>query len=350
LKGAIERLRERLQTLSDQLREAHAAEIHARSARWWKELGALRGEAAPLFAECFAYALGPLTRGLLWPGEPLDGGLCSIADEMLEELTVPVDRVWSRRTVLSASEFMGDPVQIIRLRFPVTAIWDLPVAAHEFGHLVGLGPHIAPAIQCLANGETELNWLHEHFADVFATWTLGPAFARTCLLTRFDPGGDPNLSSDTHPSDGLRSYAILRTLEAMDREKGSSDLELSSIAGQLAQAWDECRAAAAPRAISIDRPHRSRLDRWLTELLASVKVACSGEVYSRPADADDLAQQLRSKAGLPDDINIINILNAAWEARVSLCETAFQIGEVRRAAMAWCRGLIERLSSGRREP
>jgi hypothetical protein len=214
----IGRRRGLLKTLQDEIEQIPRRQAPGRLAAWWKGLGASRHESDKLFSECLAYAIGPLTRGLpTQEGDSLDGGLCAIADEMLEELTVPADQLWSRRSVLSDSEFMGEATRIIRLRFPVSGIWDLPVAAHEFGHLLGLGSKFRGEIERLAQGDNERNWVHEHFADLFATYVLGPAFACTCLLTRFDPSSDPNRQSHTHPSDGLRAWAISWTLTEMER-------------------------------------------------------------------------------------------------------------------------------------
>ncbi len=174
LRDAIANCRERLKRLNEQVKRPGGPPVQGQSS-WWKELSEVRGECAIPFAECLAFALGPLVRGIPWQGSRgLDNGLCNIADEMLNELSVRTPQSWSRRTVLSDSEFMTDPAQIIRLRFPVTSIWDLPIAAHEFGHLLGLSPksRFQRLIESLARGYQERNWVHEHFADLFATYLL----------------------------------------------------------------------------------------------------------------------------------------------------------------------------------
>ena len=39
-------------------------------------------------------------------------------------------------TILAELEYTGHHARIIGLRFPAASIWDLPIAAHEFGHVV----------------------------------------------------------------------------------------------------------------------------------------------------------------------------------------------------------------------
>ena len=86
----------------------------------------------PLFEESLALVEGALVRGA-----KLDNGLCQIADALLDELRTKADVAWGRFTILAEGEFFGEMAQIIRLRFPEVSIWNLPIAAHEFGHFVG---------------------------------------------------------------------------------------------------------------------------------------------------------------------------------------------------------------------
>ena len=120
----------------------------------------------PLFAECLAYAIGPSIRE-----RGLDGGLCAIADGLLEELSQRMQQPWRRRALLAGAECVNVIAQIIRVRFPATSIWDLPIAAHEFGHVVGQVMQTDGAIAGLIGGadRSMWPWIHEHFADIFAT-------------------------------------------------------------------------------------------------------------------------------------------------------------------------------------
>jgi hypothetical protein len=343
----IDKRRGSLRALEADIAQPAERRVPGAAAGWWKGHATLRQECDKLLAECLAYALGPLTRGLRWwEGEALDGGLCAVADDLLEQLTVPADQLWSRRTVLSDSEFMGEPAQIIRLRFPVRGIWDLPVAAHEFGHLLGLGPRFRTSLESLTQRAQERSWLHEHFADVFATYVLGPAFACTCLLTRFDPTGDPNRSWETHPSDDLRARAILWTLDEMERTVADHARAMTSIAALLSTTWRDCLSAAAPRQGSIEQPQRDRLKRWFDELFALIDVNCSQAKYDRWPRAKELAHKIRPGARPPrqedlSDTSVRDLVNAAWHARTALHEAPYEVEQVSLNAISWCRKLIE---------
>jgi hypothetical protein len=346
LNESIGKRRSMLRTLQLSIEHASQDQIRSRLAAWWKGLATLGQECDKLFSECLAYAMGPLTRGLPWQGESLDGGLCAIGDEMLEELTVPVDQLWSRRTVLSDSEFIGEATQIIRLRFPAGAIWDLPVAAHEFGHLLGLGQRFRRGIEGLAQQDKERNWLHEFFADVFATYVLGPAFVSTCLLTRFDPSADPNRNPDTHPSDGLRALGILLTLGEMEETPGQSVRTIAGISMLLSDAWQACLSAAAPAAGEIEGPQRDRLHRWIPQLYELIKEAFPAAKCAQWSAAEGLAWKIKTRPlpPRPDDLiqtSIGAIVNAAWRARITLCENPYEVEQVSKKSKSWCYALIK---------
>ena len=107
----------------------------------WNTLGSYEKESSTLFGECLAFLQAARARG-----HDVNADLCEIADALLDELARLTEIGWNRFTVLSTEEFFRDLAQIIRLRFPFSGIWDLPVAAHEFGHFVAgrlnlSGPH-----------------------------------------------------------------------------------------------------------------------------------------------------------------------------------------------------------------
>lgn len=317
----------------------------AASSNWWSRLGQYTRESNKLFAECLAYCAGPLTRGLKWHGDSLDRGACRIADELLEEFTVAADKVWSRRSLLSDSEYIGGPAQIIRLRFPVNGIWDLPVVAHEFGHLVGLdarySDRIADCERVPSRDIRRINWLNEHFADLYATCVLGPAYACTCLLARFDPAADPRLSSDEHPSDDLRRHAIIWTLTKMGRGTHKP------MADRLERTWNDCRSAATTEVVEIDGEDLARLNKWLPCLFELAKGACSAQTYQNWDWAEETGRLLANPAwGVPrlvlPNITIVDILNAAWSSRIKHGADTYAVGMANSNALKMCHRVIDR--------
>src|SRR5262249_44677181 len=99
---------------------------------WWGELSQLMRDAAPVFDECLAFVQGSWARR-----HDLDEGLCTMADDLLEDLAYRSDIGWTRFTLLATSEFYRDTADIIRIAYPDVSFWSLPLAAHEFGHYIG---------------------------------------------------------------------------------------------------------------------------------------------------------------------------------------------------------------------
>ena len=129
-------------------------------------------------------------------------------------------------------------MQLIRIRFPVCGIWDLPIVAHEFGHFAaaritvseGGADRVLPFARFVDEyldenrnlGNEWRDYLSEYFADCFATFVLGPSYACTSLLLRFDIGTAYAEADMLHPSYAKRAHAILCLLRRMDAEADSA--------------------------------------------------------------------------------------------------------------------------------
>ena len=197
----------------------------------WQKFHQVDRECVDFFGECLAFSLGDILRA---PETGLDGGLCAVADVLLDDLSHKSRIRWRRLTVVSEREYYQNLAQIIRLRYPATTAWDLPVAAHEFGHFAGPNywtedkPPRCPFRDYLSQAlktdpsEQSTNHINEYFADLFAVWALGPAYGCTCILGRFNPSGYPFADGYTHPGDGHRAHAILWALKQMDAENRKS--------------------------------------------------------------------------------------------------------------------------------
>jgi hypothetical protein len=225
----------------------------------WETLQANGEKCATLFGECLGFLQASRARG-----HDVDADLCEIADALLDEFSELTRIKWSRFTVLATEEFFLDLAQIIRLRFPFSGIWDLPVAAHEFGHFVAGrlnaprpdGSRYLPFQDEKKNfkeqhkdfGEEWMFYLEEYFADVFATFVLGPAYAFTCLLLRFDPASAQDENDKRHPSYVKRVYAILQTLRRMNSERDSKG-DFKNPADFLANLWNRMLVSAGQTAV-----------------------------------------------------------------------------------------------------
>ena len=309
----------------------------------WEALAVLRGDCEPLFAESLAMALGPLVRG-----SGLDSGLGEIADALVRDLNRATLNSWSQNTLLAEAEYVGEMNRVIRLRFPVTSVWDLPLVAHEYGHLVGFELERQGKLDALLKASAEnfrmTAWLREHWADTFATFALGPAFACTCLLTRLDPSGDPNRGFPSHPSDAMRAHAILSVLRTMSQAAGLIG-SMTDIIGYLDQFWSSATQSTG-RGAGPDASHRARIDGWLTvflSLLGTRQLRDSryagwrnvGETRNRLFDPNSLeaTEPDRTKEGIAD------VVNAAWLARIEQVPTDQDDRRLSERAIRACRSL-----------
>lgn len=287
----------------------------------WVDFRKIRQACVPLFEESLALVEGALVRGA-----KLDNGLCQIADALLDELSTKADVAWGRFTILAEGEFFGEMAQIIRLRFPEVSIWNLPIAAHEFGHFVGpelkqpgpFGTFRYPFQEELkiSAQESPQSWsfLHEYFADLFATYTLGPAFACTCILLRFDP---MTAFQDTgkHPGYAKRFYMIRKTLEKMNI--GS----YLGIVNYLDNVWQQSLKAAEIGELLQPEMTQS-LDGLLEKLYDLVTTELAPIQYKDLPRAYRLSRLLLEEREATDIVEpehtLVDALNAAWICRIEV--------------------------------
>lgn len=294
----------------------------------WDRFRETRRDCNTIFCECLAFTQGALARSA-----GLDSGLCQIADALLVQFGYGTDIDWDRFTILAEVEFFVDMAQIVRLRFPDISIWTIPLAAHEFGHYMGPelrrkvgGATLFPFVEMLENekqkGAKYWSYLHEHFADFFATFTLGPAFACTCIFLRFDPR-TAYQDYEQHPSDAKRVYLILKTLEKMGSKDagGITPPHFQPMVDLLGKLWKQS-LIAAKRPESLDGASELELDTLLDKLygLLSPKLDDAQFTGQHWLRAQTLSEQLRPdrssalKPGPNDTLPVA--LNAAWYRRL----------------------------------
>ena len=336
-----ERIRVRIGFLIDQeltalktLRAGLDGNAAARPEQWGR-FSVIRSACRPLFRECLALIEGTSTRRA-----GMDRGLCAIADALLDDLSHRSDIPWGRFTILDTGESFGEMAEIIRLRFPQTTLWDLPVVAHEFGHFLaprirrrGSGRNGSPFQERLTtiDDSQERVFLHENFADVAATVALGLAWALTELLLRLDPFDcrDDDARRDPrsrHPPDADRAQLILATLRAVDDPM--SEGPYSKIADELADGWTAARRAAGCKDGGDDAPAAREA---AADLLGMIAETLPGDLRFGPEQwlqTEELATNLADPAKAPeanDEVTLQHVLNAAWRARRMGVESLFQL-------------------------
>lgn len=320
----------------------------------WCTFRDIRRECMPIFRECLAFLEGALVRSA-----GLDDGICHVADALLDDLSHRTDIHWARLTILAEGEFFDQMAEIIRLRFPEFSIWNLPIAGHEFGHLVGqelreLKPdgYRYPFEEILQReGQTNrqnVHFLREHFADLLAIYAMGPAFACTCILLRFDPG-EAYKDGREHPSYAKRVYFILKALERMDEAEGMWQ-SYRGIIEYLRGLWQESLVAVR-QPESLDQDTIVQLNDWLEELYdVLLDTYLSPHVrYSGWHRAQRLSIELMSDRGaarmLEGDDTLPDVLNAAWLCRIQHWdEDGYIVRRIGDKAVDLCREIIRRRS------
>jgi hypothetical protein len=319
----------------------------------WRALCALQQEAVKLFEECLAFMEGALARR-----HGLDEGLCALTDDLLDDLAAWADVRWDRFTLLATAEFYRDTAEIIRIRYPDVSLWSLPLAVHEFGHYVGPelrrardGGYEYPFQARLKKaqgpgGAPSKEWYHlqEYFADVFASYCLGPAYAAAFILLRSNPS-DAGVETLTHPSSAARIHGILWTLDRMDaRDGGDLRPGFRDVTKYLREWWAKALAAAG-QAEPLGGAEEALAMQRVTELydllvgLAPQRLGFSREAWLR---AQGAAADLTGPT-TPRGLTRRDVVNAAWLARLQASPAPHAVNDVARNA----KSLYETLSARR---
>jgi len=273
-----------------------------------------------VLSEYLALALGAMARAA-----NADLGACDEADRFIQELAGRIDRRFARPTVPGDHEHLHRAADVVRRRVPDHGLWDLPVMAHEFGHVVVSGLQAYDAVHDTIRRPVE-PWLQrftgpqrqqatELFCDVFATYALGPSYPCTLVLHRLDPTASAVAEqTSTHPGDASRVYACLWTLRKMqDGQKGP----YSRFLGRLSAAWQALQDGAEQRA-RVDKQAERALISDLSACWVTLEKNLGSVRYEWSASVRDLVGVLEGGKTVPDsgDYSSADVLNAAWFVRL----------------------------------
>ncbi len=292
--------------------------------------------------------------GVLVRRQGLDQGVCAVAEALLCEFAVRTGVNWASRAVLGRNPLFSEPTGMIRLRFPDWDIWNLPLLAHEFGHVTALA---TPAFRDLLARELAVatqghpdaaNWteterqayssererhLHEFFADSFAVYCLGPAFVYDVGLLQFNPVA-AHFPRGDHPTHAERMIVILRVLERMNQEEAVDAYDAGPYAAVLARMrdwWQEAMSAPSDefrqtaqflklKATDLAGKIHDLLDRYY-RLGAQYRA----EEWSR-AEAE-ASRLLQGDLDLTQR-NLRELLNLGWAARVRYPDRAPDLARI----------------------
>ena len=299
------RLRERFQNL------------HGNGRQQWAQLADIAVKAERLAEEALAFVGGLQARA-----RGLDGRCCDLADRLIESISEDVVVPYAANMTLpAASEYMDVLSAVIRVRYPGRGVWDVPIALHEFGHYVAgatagtwtCSPH--PVI----TREREKSrsggaYAEELWADTFATYVGGPAYA-AAALTRFNPVR-ADIDASTHPSASKRSAVIFMTLghlQAIWKRSGRAGGSLQPVVSLVEQLWVERCAAVGVTELS--EKARCAATSLADEFIAILDDEVVRNRYSNTSGARTVFLWLLGEGPRPANPSLIDVLNGGWWAR-----------------------------------
>jgi hypothetical protein len=272
-----------------------------------------------------------LAAGICLRHEGLDGGLCQIADLLIEEIGLNKGKAFaipSRRTV------GGKNSKIVHLRFPEWTVWALPLAAHEVWQLRVRDDRLraaTPAQSRLFKSLLEANsgvvfgkaalslWekdsCQDVLADVFGVFSLGPAYACACINLMLDP---------TDPWSAVRAKAILYTLSGVMKYEKSIPRP-DHVVEVLTAEWDlERREAKQKSDLDTGQAEATRVlfeERLIDALLIFLEESPTARfdlnMWGAISPALLSALDSGSEKDLPEQtLSIGYLLNAAWRKRL----------------------------------
>ena len=309
----------------------------------WAALKTCDKDAQPLFREALAWL-----QALNAPRWEVVRPVLAMAYALLEELCDTFGVEWLKLTIPDDEDSYSSFMKVIRLRFPLDGIWDLPVLAHEFGHYAAntdgfasplpaqraiegvldryapLPPPPPPGVEESAAAKEQrasaeaarakMNLhLNELFADVLAAYVLGPSFGFTTMLLRFDPlracEDDPQ-----HPAAAIRAFAIIDTLRRLDHDQRDQAKKFTVALARIQEDWNAVLADVGQGGAQEPEPW---VRHAVMQFYSTLLTARPGASYAGWDRADQLYGQLkyqRTPAPL-GPASLRDLLNAAWLAR-----------------------------------
>ncbi len=322
LRGKVGKARDKVEALPENA-AADDAMAQLRMKNAWAGFDGLEVAVGRQLTEVLALVSGARSRSL----SAQHASLAEIADKLMDELSSKLQAIaWKRFTFEAEGEAFAGNTQIIRLRFPMKDIWNLPVAVHEFGHFLASQIRVPKEATRLANVlgpgddvEKDKSWYYpnEFFADAVAAYAIGPAYGFTCLLTRFNPVNAWVEMDSFHPPDGERAELVLRILDRMDQEADSKGTFAASIK-RLREFWTASLAAAGKPLTA--RDDRSKeIDALVDESYDLIlKPGARHLRYNTSVKQVGGLQNLLSEgsAAIPQSVELTGLLNAAWRERL----------------------------------
>jgi hypothetical protein len=310
----------------------------------WKRFNEVYEQSQVIFRECLTL-IGALTfRGMGLDKKIWSIAVCRVADEVIRACARASLGPWYSVTVPASEEAVTQTLaRIIRLRFPEWTIWTLPLAAHEFGHVVAANEDrkLKTTVKAALGGGNQSQHTDEHLeefiADAVATLTMGPAYASAAIALRLDPVR-AYVGDAKRPWEAMRAAVILGILTHMSRESmaGSYDVPVRLLTGQWDSMLTRVHPTARPLAPAVMAPLVDSIWRACREGLrptVSYPAAVQDDGWSaaiiRATHWRTAITSRDSKASeLPPNSKLRDILNAAWHYRLGAPADAERVAKL----------------------
>jgi hypothetical protein len=313
----------------------HLAELKQHAGRTdWRELAETVRGTADFEREVFCFVVGRLLR-------PLGQGAGAAADRLLAELA---DRTGITVPPITGMEFelgwetLAPLIELVRLRFPGAGVWDLPILAHEFGHYALGNPpavdhsdlrmfrdvqvrlvqelkHGSVMPHCMgieADDDRYRQCAEELMADVFATFTIGPAYPQCCIALRV-PAAELDLTDERHPPWPFRVTAMIETLQRMaDLSRDGRFLRV--VKDDVQALW---QVVSGGPGSDLSEADLYRLQQWIRDITSALQNV-SELMYDDGRRAGQIVDLLDDpgEGMLPPGTTVAHVLNAAWKWRL----------------------------------
>lgn len=287
----------------------------------WCDYNEIMSEQSQLIFLDYVEFLGGLA--LRYAG--LDEGICRIADELMRSCGSFGRTHWSALTIPASQEAMT-LARSIRMRFPEWTIWAVPLTAHEFGHVVISGnsrleeyinKQYPQRKKKTSKGRQDMLVC---LADAFATYVMGPAYACSVILLRFNPLGAYQDKSK-NPADAKRAHIVLSMLEKMELDPNVSPY--GDIPDKLRTEWDAALTQAKAQVPDSWNQEVERLDAWSNRFFDELSRSYPNSRYEGTLWQNTLEalEQLLNDENPSDQLKgneeWRDVLNAAWACRVN---------------------------------
>lgn len=334
---------------------------------FWRDLAASEQEMAPIEQEAVEFLGAVLVhrRGLdreppAASGETEGPSARDLADLLLGQCADQTGVSKQAGTVLGRDPFLNPATSVIRLRFPDWSVWNLPLMGHEFGHAAALTlpPFLHYRRETTSNKEMR-GQMEELFADVLATYMLGPAFACSAILLQFSPA-QACLPRGAHPSYHERTLVILNALDQMNEATRTQDSMpgdyrevIDTLRGTWSQAVEAC--GAAPQDESAYTGQLQNVQEWGKEFYAidntyyrlgagytPTRWKWAGAVAEQdPLDLSLATLQRMANAQEIAPLLLKDILNALWRARLKQSNSQGWVAPLRQPGLKLARDYCE---------